>query len=375
MPSRGYDFFLAGRWEARELLPALAAGFGVRPGEVDVAYDEPGADAEDRHWNAAVLCNALPVHGDCTWYLDVHAGDIADLPDSRTLALRLARWSGRVVLYSAPLLRPSAYWAAAPDGGVGRARMYDPDDGPDGAWRIDALERATSRLPLARIDFVYEMIGDEIAYHPLAGALRGIVATLRDHCPEARLELRGSLATATHDRYSDLDLCWTVPGERFAAAVAGIDDRLDRTHPLLTARSDPDFHQAPDRRLLTYFFRELPLFRRLDLEIRAATPPTGPVPAGGGWPLPVSALANAVGAVKAVARECPAQTVRGLLDRGFARVGAGERASGRWARDVVRLTEAAERAAADGDPADGDPAVRELAARVRETAWETLPGP
>ena len=68
-------------------------------------------------------------------------------------------------------------------------------------------------------------------------------------------------------------------------------------------------------------------------------------------------LANAVAAVKAVRRGRDAETVRGLVERGGARVGVREVASGRWADDIARLVDAAERA---------DPRAREPAGRVRE---------
>ncbi|MCB5909557.1 hypothetical protein [Streptomyces pinistramenti] len=192
-------------------------------------------------------------------------------------------------------------------------------------------------------------------------ALGRFAGVLGASCPEGRTELRGSLASGTYDRFSDIDLRWTVPGERFAALVAGVGDQLGRAQPLLTARSDPDFHGSADRRLLTYFFRDLPLFRRLDLEIRAAGPARPPAPTGGGWPPPVSALANAVGAVKAVRRGRPDEVVRGLLDRGFARTGSAERACGAWAADLLRLVAAAERTGLDADPG-----AWALAARVRD---------
>ncbi|MFF4951538.1 hypothetical protein [Streptomyces chattanoogensis] len=271
MAEGGYDYFLVGKWEAEELLPALAEGFRVRPDEVDIAYDEDGAGAEDRNWAAPVLCEAHPVHGDCSWILQLYAHGLAEVPDSRTLGLRLARWSGRVVLYSAPLVRPSAYWMATPDGRVGRARMYDPeDDWPDGTWRLETVELTVPQLPCVAVDFVYEMIGDEMEDHRPVHTLRALVAALRECCPEGGLELRGSLAAGTHDRFSDFDLRWTVPGERFAEAVAGAGAHLGRSLPLLAARSDPELHGTPDRRLLTYFFRDPPLIRRLGLEVRAA---------------------------------------------------------------------------------------------------------
>ncbi|MGW7634951.1 hypothetical protein [Streptomyces decoyicus] len=74
-------------------------------------------------------------------------------------------------------------------------------------------------------------------------------------------------------------------------------------------------------------------------------------------------LANAVAAVKAVRRGRDAETVRGLVERGGARVGVREVASGRWADDIARLVDAAERA---------DPRAREPAGRVRELVTAEL---
>ncbi|MEU8637322.1 hypothetical protein AB0C38_34540 [Amycolatopsis sp. NPDC048633] len=54
------------------------------------------------------------------------------------------------------------------------------------------------------------------------------------------------------------------------------------------------------------------------------------------WSRPASALANALGAVKAVGRG-RFDDARGLLDRGFGRVGSAGRATGEWADDIARL--------------------------------------
>ena len=58
------------------------------------------------------------------------------------------------------------------------------------------------------------------------------------------------------------------------------------------------------------------------------------------WSRPASALANALGAVKAVARG-RFEDARGLLDRGFARIDVADSASGRWVDDITRLARAA----------------------------------
>ncbi len=72
-------------------------------------------------------------------------------------------------------------------------------------------------------------------------------------------------------------------------------------------------------------------------------------------------------AVKAVKRDRP-DAARGLLDRGFERVGSDRRATGRWPDDIRALAEAAVRAAGDGSgdgAGDADPGVRAFAERLR----------
>ncbi|GAB2990294.1 hypothetical protein LWP59_07315 [Amycolatopsis acidiphila] len=173
--------------------------------------------------------------------------------------------------------------------------------------------------------------------------------------------LRGSLASGAADAYSDIDLAWTVPGESFGTATREVASVVSRAWPVTSVRVDPDTRDSGARRLLFFWFRDLPLFWRLDLEIVSA-PPGPDVPGHGEWSPAASALANAVAAVKAVRRNQPANA-RGLLDRGFARVGAPATATGDWLRDVVGLAEAA---------ALSEPAVRSLADQVRELAGDHL---
>ncbi|MFE7115084.1 hypothetical protein ACFU99_06625, partial [Streptomyces sp. NPDC057654] len=293
----------------------------------------------------------------------------------RGIAARLAR----PVLYEAELFRPSAYWVVTPDGAHGRARLHGPraEGGGQPGYVLDAAEIPVPGLPNVPVEIIYEAIGDRCGF-AFAEALRGIVDALAECCPHARTAvLRGSLATDTADRFSDFDLVWTVPDADFAACVASVASFLNTAHPLLLPpRSDPDFRHRADRRLLFFSFRDLPLFWRLDLEVRAESgSPAGPAaPAGGGWPLSASALANAVGAVKAVRRDRP-DTACGLLDRGFERVGSERRATGRWPEDVRRLVDAAVAGEKGRDGGDGrDEGVRALADRVRELVATELEG-
>ncbi|MFJ1998507.1 hypothetical protein [Streptomyces asiaticus] len=161
------------------------------------------------------------------------------------------------------------------------------------------------------------------------------------------------------------EVVWAAPRPVRVAARGEAGSRTER------ARSDPDFHRSDRRRLLFVRFAGVPLFWRLDLDIRTASIADDPHydaenPAARArddeWSRPASALANAVGAVKAAARKRDDEAC-GLLDRGFARIGEDDRATGDWADDVTRLAHAA---------ALRDSALTGLAAQVTELAARHL---
>ncbi|MFJ5677777.1 hypothetical protein [Streptomyces sp. NPDC093097] len=186
-------------------------------------------------------------------------------------------------------------------------------------------------------------------------------------CPGSRTRLLGSLAAGTADDYSDLDVEWVVPDREFAACLARAESALERVRPVAAVRRDPAFLHSDRRRLLFVRFTGVSLFWRLDLDVRAESVAhdadydrdnPGARAREGEWSRPASALANAIGAVKAVARQRPDEA-RGLLDRGFARIGVpyevgagadarrgGEEATALepdWAAEVGRLARAAAR--------------------------------
>ncbi|MFE9117845.1 nucleotidyltransferase domain-containing protein [Streptomyces sp. NPDC007172] len=225
---------------------------------------------------------------------------------------------------------------------------------------------------------------DPVVRGTFAAALLG---ALRSGCPGSDAGLRGSLARGTADAYSDIDVAWTVPEAEFGAALVRVPVILGGIRPLASLRVDPELRDAPDRRLFFASFTGLPLFWRLDLEVRAtsvtglgdaarpcaaapdrdADSDPGPDPDADSdpdpdWSLAASALANGVAAVKAVLRDRP-DTARGLLERGFARIGAPASLNGRWPDDITRLADAAARA---------EPAQRALAEQVRALAYEHL---
>jgi predicted nucleotidyltransferase len=188
-------------------------------------------------------------------------------------------------------------------------------------------------------------------------------SALEGCCSGSHADLVGSLAAGTADVFSDIDIAWVVPDERFPACLPRGLDALRRVQSIEGVRTDPDFYRSDRRRLLFVRFAEVPLFWRLDLDVRAVsiaddvrydTENPAARAGEGEWSRQASALANAIGAVKAVARRRDADA-RGLLDRGFARIDETDHATGAWADDVARLAGAA---------ALRDPSLAELAAQV-----------
>ena len=179
----------------------------------------------------------------------------------------------------------------------------------------------------------------------------------------------GSLASGAADAFSDIDVEWVVPDAQFPGCLARVAEALGEVQPVAGIRGDPDFHHSDRRRVLFVRFTNVPLFWRLDLSVRAASVADDPQydvgnPAARAredeWSRPASALANALGAVKAAARKRD-DVARGLLDRGFARISEEDRASGAWVDDVTRLAHAAVRR----DPSLTDQADQVIALAAR----------
>ncbi|WP_406503052.1 hypothetical protein [Streptomyces sp. NBC_00212] len=172
-----------------------------------------------------------------------------------------------------------------------------------------------------------------------------VCLALRRCCPGSSAELISSLASGTADAFSDIDVTWVVPDAQFPDCLARVMEALGEIQPAGGIRSDPDFHRSDRRRLLLVRFAGVPLFWRLDPGVRTASVADDlhydagnpAARAGEGeWSRPASALANAVGAVKAAARQQDDEA-RGLLDRRFARIGEDDRATGAWVNNVARL--------------------------------------
>jgi hypothetical protein len=130
------------------------------------------------------------------------------------------------------------------------------------------------------------------------------------------------------DELSDIDLTWIVPDARFDGALAAAPRALASVGPIALLREDPDLQRSDRRRLLFVTYEHLPLFWRVDIDVRAASiadvagyDEGNPDARGDDWSRPASALMNAIAAIKARRRGDPA-TARALLERGCARIGA-----------------------------------------------------
>lgn len=180
----------------------------------------------------------------------------------------------------------------------------------------------------------------------------------------SKFVLRGSLAAGTADLYSDIDAAWIVPGGRLQEAVDELTEALAGVGQLASARVDRSA-SSEGRCLVFVAFADLPVFWRFDLVIEyssARSLTSDDIPEGY-WSLAESALANAVAAIKAVARGRVADA-RGLLERGYYRVGATYEPGRSWRADIVQLARLA---------AHEEPSLSGHAAEVRRVAAALLP--
>jgi len=133
-----------------------------------------------------------------------------------------------------------------------------------------------------------------------------VLRCLSNAVPDARAELRGSLADGRADAYSDIDVLWELPDDQFATGMERLRTILDAIRPVESLRSDPLWQHSRRHRLVFVRCAGLPLFWRLDLEVFArsarrdpACDLDNPEAHGTDWSVAESALANAVAAIKA----------------------------------------------------------------------------
>ena len=155
-----------------------------------------------------------------------------------------------------------------------------------------------------------------------------LIAALENAVADSAAGLRGSLASGAADGLSDIDVLWIVPDDSFGTALDVAEQALGAVRPVSSLRIDPGLARSDRRRLLFVRFADLPVFWRVDLDVRASS--VGPddrydddnaaARSDVSWSRPSSAIENATAAVKAAVRHHD-DTATGLLSRGFARIG------------------------------------------------------
>lgn len=167
-----YNFLTVHRPAPHTIAAALAGAMGLAASDVDVA-EEDAEQADQRDWDAPVLCDYREVAGDVALAWDVSVSDAVTPPGEAETALRLAARLGTTVLYPAQERAPSAYWAAGPDGTVARVRLLETDGEGDGQPPLlvaDAAEARMLQLPAARVEVLAEILRAEKVDTPVADA-------------------------------------------------------------------------------------------------------------------------------------------------------------------------------------------------------------
>ncbi|MET9665641.1 hypothetical protein ABZY19_09735 [Streptomyces sp. NPDC006475] len=171
-----YSFLTVHRLTVSAMAVALARAVGVPSTAVDIADEDSVEDRDGRNWDALVLCGYHAVAGDVALAWEVSVADaVPDPPDEAEAARSLAALSGTTVLYPAEETVPSAYWAAAPDGTVTRARVVEAGaSGGAVVVEVEAVETAVAQLPSARVQLLPEIFREEKVPTPVADAFAAL---------------------------------------------------------------------------------------------------------------------------------------------------------------------------------------------------------
>jgi hypothetical protein len=199
----------------------------------------------------------------------------------------------------------------------------------------------------------------------------GLRAELEELIPGSSTTLRGSLAARTADPYSDIDLRWVVGDETFTAAVSAAAGLAARLPSVQTVRIDPGLARSDRRRLVFVRLAGVPLFWRVDLDVRVRSVAADDSYDDGnpaardatGWSPPASAMENAIAAIKSGVRG-RTDVTSGLLSRGYDRIGLVPPPDTGLSGLVTELAESCARL---------EPGLASMAGEVREVA-ETLLG-
>src|ERR1022692_343823 len=195
----------------------------------------------------------------------------------------------------------------------------------------------------------------------LAAGLREELEAL---IPGSSTTLRGSLAARTADPYSDIDLCWVASDQTFPAAVSAAEGLAAKLPSVQAVRVDPGLARSDRRRLVFVRLARVPLFWRVDLDVRTRSVAADDSYDDGnpaardatGWSPPASAIENAIAAIKSSVRG-RTDVTSGLLTRGYERIGLAPPPDTDLTGLITRLAESCARL---------EPGLASMASEVRE---------
>jgi hypothetical protein len=197
-----------------------------------------------------------------------------------------------------------------------------------------------------------------------------LLTALQGWIPGSLAQLRGSLGAGTADGYSDIEICWVVPDRDFTEAADTLGAAMSQRTAVLSLRTDPESARSARRRVVCARLADVPLFWRVDIDIRASSVGADDLHDAGspdarneaGWSAPASGIENAVAAIKAAARG-QADAADGLLRRGFEQIGHDPGPTVDLADAITSLADAC---------AAQEPRLTRMAAEVRQVADHLL---
>ena len=197
-----------------------------------------------------------------------------------------------------------------------------------------------------------------------------LLAALQGWVPSSVAQLRGSLSSGTADDFSDIDICWVVPEQDFTEAVDTLGAALSQWAAVLSLRTDPELARSARRRLVFARLYGMPLFWRVDIDIRARSIAADDLydignpdaRSDAGSSAPASAIENAIAAIKSAVRG-QADTADTLLRRGSERI---EHDPGSTAFLACAITSLADACATQ------EPGLARMAAEVHQVADQLL---
>lgn len=205
-----------------------------------------------------------------------------------------------------------------------------------------------------------------------------LLSALQHWVPGSRAQLGGSIGSGPADDYSDIDICWVVPDESFTEANATAGAALSQCSGVLSFRTDPEFAGSARRRLVFARLYDMPLFWRVDIDIRADSVAADDLYDAGNpdarsdtrWSGPASAIEDAISAIKAAARG-QADAADDLLRRGCERIGHDPGSIADLADAIINLADAC--ATQDSDLTNIAAQVSQMADHLLRSEWSLEP--